>query len=97
VIGPTPRPDPLTVEGTVRRYRTEIIIPDDRYIVLQLPAEIPTGRARVTIQVDEADATDAADGATGFEDDIEWWDEFGEAPEGEEPWGLSVRLSALES
>jgi hypothetical protein len=81
----------------VRRYRTEIVIAEDRFVVLQLPPDVPTGRAQVLVQVEEPDPADREDAPASFDEDIEWWDEFGEAPAGEEPWGLSVRLSSLES
>lgn len=81
----------------MRRYRTEIVIPPDRYVGLQLPADLPHGRAFVTIQVEDADPYEGADAAFEAGDDIEWWEEFSNDPDGEEPWGLHVRLSALES
>jgi hypothetical protein len=61
----------------VRRYRTEIVIPPDRYVGLQLPAHLPEGRAVVTILVENED-DDPAYGSESDPDrqDIEWWDEF---------------------
>ena len=76
------------------RYRTEVVIPADRLVTLQLPASLPLGRAVVTVQVQEV--RPVRDEAPEDHGGIEWWDEFGEAPEGDEPWGLSVRLAALE-
>ena len=35
----------------MRSYETEIVIPQDRSICLQLPESLPTGRALVTIMV----------------------------------------------
>ena len=34
---------------TLLRYRTEIVVPPDRYVCLQLPAHFPEGRATVTV------------------------------------------------
>jgi len=61
----------------VRRYRTEIVIPPDRYVGLQLPAHLPEGRAVVTILVENRD-DDATYGSEADPDrqDIEWWEEF---------------------
>jgi hypothetical protein len=65
----------------VRRYRTEIVIPPDRHIGLQLPSHLPEGRAIVIIQVEEPDEADAAYSPDSDPDqqDIEWWDEFEDA------------------
>ncbi len=67
----------------MRRYRTEIVIPPDRSVTLQLPASLPDGRATLIVQIEEphdAEATDAdeADRLEGTldHDDIEWWEEF---------------------
>jgi hypothetical protein len=61
----------------VRQYRTEVIIPPDRYVALQLPAHLPAGRALVTILVEEPDPADDPDAETDPDrQDIEWWDEF---------------------
>ncbi|HEV3166925.1 MAG TPA: hypothetical protein VGZ22_23055 [Isosphaeraceae bacterium] len=76
----------------MRRYRTEIVIPPDRYVGLQLPTHLPEGRAIVTILVDEwvSDAeTDPSDNDPESQD-IEWWDEFAD-PECEEPSELPLR------
>ncbi len=67
------------------RYRTEIHIPADRYIALQLPAHLPEGRAFVTVQVDEPGPDEPAE---ADRQDIEWWDEFGE-DEDDAPKGLA--------
>lgn len=58
------------------RYRTVIVVPPDRAIVLHLPASFPEGRAIVTVQV-EADVDFDADprGLDHDREDIEWWDE----------------------
>lgn len=67
--------------STVRRYRTEIFIPTDRYLGLQLPASLPAGRAIVTVTVEEPDLAEAAIWPETDPDqqDIEWWDEFEDA------------------
>ena len=80
----------------MRRYRTEILIPSDRYVGLQLPADLPPGRAQVTIQVEDADSSEPADALLDTGDDIEWWEEFGDNTDSDDAWGLRVRLSALE-
>lgn len=60
------------------RYRTEIVIPPDRYVCIQLPAYLPEGRAVITVVVHEPEADDRAPGREGDPDrqDVEWWDEF---------------------
>jgi hypothetical protein len=70
----------------VLRYRTEILIPADRYVCLQLPPDLPEGRAVVTVQfVDAAPEPSTLTGADREIDpdheDIEWWEEFDEGPE----------------
>lgn len=80
----------------MHRYRTEIEVPEDRFVSLQLPPDLPVGRAIVTVSV-EAPGT-AGDGPvpTPRDDDFEWWEEF-ESDSGEiESTGLGARLSALE-
>lgn len=59
-------------------YRTEIVIPPDRYVCIQLPDYVPEGRAVVVIHVHEPDDTDAGRAGEPELDrqDIEWWDEF---------------------
>jgi hypothetical protein len=59
----------------VRRYRTQILIPADRTVVMQLPLNIPEGWATVTIQVQEPHDADYHE-ADPDRQDIEWWDEF---------------------
>ncbi|HWE38658.1 MAG TPA: hypothetical protein VG406_19065 [Isosphaeraceae bacterium] len=61
----------------MRRYQTEVFIPADRSLSLQLPANVPAGRAVVTILVVEPEAAEAG-GNEGELDrqDIEWWEEF---------------------
>jgi hypothetical protein len=61
----------------VRSYRTEIVIPPDRFVGLQLPAHLPEGRAVVTVVVQEPDPAEAAaPDLDADRQDIEWWDEF---------------------
>ena len=73
----------------MRRYRTEVVIPADREIVLQLPQDLPEGRAILVIQVEEApsslDPSVQGDDELGEllsrdRHDIEWWDEFDDEP-----------------
>jgi hypothetical protein len=75
----------------VRRYRTEIHIPADRYIALQLPEHVPEGRAIITVLIPDPEPDDHAHGASELDldhHDVEWWEEFDgpeeaeEAPEG---------------
>ena len=61
------------------RYSTEIVIPPDGYVCLQLPPYIHEGKAVVTVYV--PDRIEEGETAAGFEvetdrQDIEWWDEF---------------------
>jgi hypothetical protein len=76
----------------VRRYRTEVVIPADRSIVLHLPQDLPEGRATIVVQVeDDSDGTDSLGlGEDELGDvlglnrhDIEWWEEFEDEP----AWG----------
>ena len=63
----------------MRRYRTEIDVPTDRYVCLQLPAHFPDGRATVTVHFNDPSdsATDVGpDDAERDREDIEWWEEF---------------------
>ena len=63
----------------MRRYRTEVVIPPDRYIGLQLPPHLPEGRAMVTVIVHDPEPAAAGDwGSEADRQDIEWWDEFDE-------------------
>lgn len=63
----------------MRRYRTQILIPPDRTVVLQLPPGLPEGWAIVTVTVQDS-ASASADPHEPDHDrhDIEWWDEFDE-------------------
>ena len=74
-----PRPARITRGLFVARYRTVIVIPSDRTIVLHLPAHIPEGRAIVTVHIDED--PDDPDDHDPDRQDIEWWDEFDEQDE----------------
>ncbi len=67
------------------RYRTEIEIPPDGYVCIQLPGYVPAGRAVLTIVVNDRESLPEATSHHPAEhetdrQDIEWWDEFeGEA------------------
>ena len=61
------------------RYRTEVVVPPDRYVCLQLPGHYPEGRATVTVQYHDPSvdrAVEAADDDEPDRDDFEWWEEF---------------------
>jgi hypothetical protein len=62
----------------VPRYHTEIVIPADRYVCLQMPAHFPEGLATVTVLVREPEASEAVPPHEADPDrqDIEWWEEF---------------------
>ncbi|GAC1463336.1 MAG: hypothetical protein NVSMB9_00690 [Isosphaeraceae bacterium] len=64
----------------MQSYRTEIVIAADRYLCLQLPAHVPTGTARVTIEFTSPSQVGKSPIETEEPDreDIEWWDEFEE-------------------
>jgi hypothetical protein len=64
----------------VRRYRTEIVIPPDRYVCLQLPDHLPEVRAVVTIHVPDPGTHDVAAEMDPDRLDIEWWEEFDDEP-----------------
>lgn len=84
----------------MRRYRTEIVIPASRLVTLQLPEGLPPGRALVTVAVAEpadADIEPYYEPLEVSRDDYEWWEEFGDTSESDEPGSLAVRLVALES
>ena len=65
----------------VLRYRTEILIPSDRYVCLQLPDRLPEGKAIVTVVFEQqpGNSDPESDNRDSDQDDIEWWDEFEEA------------------
>jgi hypothetical protein len=67
-------------EDPALQYRTEVFIPPDRYVCLQLPEYLPQGRATITIQVHEQEPVPSVAGPETDLDrqDIEWWDEFEE-------------------
>lgn len=61
------------------QYRTEVIIAEDRYVCLQLPAHLPKGRALVTVMVVSSEDLDDPGPAPDLDhdrQDIEWWDEL---------------------
>ncbi len=65
------------------RYQTEIYVPGDRYVCLQLPDYLPEGRALVTVTVtvlsgELAEGENFPPDPEGDRNDIEWWDEFDE-------------------
>ena len=67
------------------RYRTEVLVPADRYVFLQLPEGFPEGRALVTLyllggdgQIPSRDDPSRDDPDRDI-DDVEWWEEFEEA------------------
>jgi hypothetical protein len=62
----------------VIRYQTEVIVPPDRYLCLQLPAHLPEGRVTVTVIADEPEPAEvlAAPEPDLDRQDIEWWEEF---------------------
>lgn len=62
----------------MRRYRTEILIPPDRTVVMQLPATVPEGWATVTVTVHDPHDADHHEPDPDRQD-IEWWDEFDDA------------------
>lgn len=65
----------------MQRYRTEIHIPNDRYVCLQLPDRLPEGKAIVTVVFDQhpPNSDPESEASDPDQDDIEWWDEFDEA------------------
>ena len=59
------------------RYRTEISIPADHYVCVQLPAFLPEGRAILTVTFQASSTADDGDADLDLDrQDIEWWDEF---------------------
>ena len=64
----------------MHQYRTEIVIPADHYVCLQLPPDFPEGRAIVTVLFQTAPTDDPAHRSEVDLDrqDMEWWDEFEE-------------------
>jgi hypothetical protein len=69
----------------VSDYRTEFIVPPDRYLCLQLPPHLPEGKVTVTVTVNGPDLVDPVPSRAGPDSapdddldhqDIEWWEEF---------------------
>ena len=70
------------------QYRTEFIVPPDRYLCLQLPQYLPEGKVTVTVTVtapapvpSKTLASSKSEFASGDDldrEDIEWWEEFDE-------------------
>jgi hypothetical protein len=70
----------------VRRYRTEILIPEDRTVVLHLPPHLPEGRASVVVVIEDEPpewAEQEHDEREMDHLDMEWWEEFNGETEGE--------------
>jgi hypothetical protein len=69
-------------EGRIA-YRTEVVIPTDRVLVLHLPDDMPLGQAVVTVRVEEPATAPVPQPLTETLDldnqDMEWWD----VPEGQ--------------
>jgi hypothetical protein len=61
------------------RYRTEILIPPDGYVCLQLPPGLPAGRATVSVEFRDEPAEATPQNDDPDREDIEWWEEFDEA------------------
>jgi hypothetical protein len=81
----------------VRRYRTEIVIPQDRVVGLHLPDHLPAGRAVVTILIVEPEPGDHSSVPDHDSQDIEWWEEFGtDLDDDQDLIGLSSRLTSFE-
>lgn len=74
-------------------YRTEVIVPPDRYLCLQLPSHLPEGRVIVTVTVHApAPSGPLTSSGTSSEppddidrEDIEWWEEFEDEKDREGP------------
>jgi hypothetical protein len=69
------------MDTAVRSYRTDVVIPDDRVLLIHLPDDLPVGRAVVIVQAMGGDGleTDGDDLAAALDldrADMEWWDEF---------------------
>jgi len=72
--------------SNVSQYRTEFIVPPDRYLCLQLPPHLPEGKVTVTVTVHEPSPIERSPSSkpqSEAEDDldrqdIEWWEEFEE-------------------
>jgi hypothetical protein len=69
---------PSSPRTIVQQYRTEIVIPPDHYVCLQLPPDLPEGRAIVTVLFQSPQPAELVELAEPDLDrqDIEWWDEF---------------------
>ena len=76
---PSPPAAPGTADPTeaplVKKYRTQIVIPADRVVVLHLPEQLREGHATITVQIEEPDAHHDPDHDPDHQD-IEWWEEF---------------------
>jgi hypothetical protein len=81
---------------SVPRYRTEIVIPDDRYVSLQLPRDLPAGRAVVVVTIEEPADLAPDEDLWPEAEDIEWWEEFGDDTADDQARPLRHRLDVLE-
>ncbi len=65
------------------RYQTEVIVPPDRYLYLQLPPHLPEGRATVIVEIEDPEPAEVGAHLDPDLDqqDIEWWEEFEDVPE----------------
>lgn len=66
----------------MRRYSTEIVIPADRFVAVQLPEGLPEGPALLAVIVagPESEHTWSEDADLDPDrQDIEWWEEFEDA------------------
>ena len=86
----------LIESNAVRHYKTDIVVPADRCVVLHLPLDFPEGRAEVTFELEARESDmDVAEGLDPDLLDIEWWEEFTDGQEAgdEEPGSLELRFS----
>lgn len=63
----------------MKKYRTQIVIPPDRVVVLHLPSQLREGHATITVQIDEPDSHHEHEHDPDHQD-IEWWEEFDDEP-----------------
>jgi hypothetical protein len=81
----------------VRTYRTEIFVPADRSVLIQLPDDVPQGWASITVEVEEHDPADSvADLFDADRQDIEWFDLPGLDQEDDAALTDDPRLAAIE-
>lgn len=63
------------------RYQTEIVVPADRFVMVQLPDDIPEGPAVVTF-VSVGDGGPVPEATEADRDDIEWFEDANEIVSG---------------